>query len=105
MARSTFGSETVEKTRGSDHFLTIQWRFHVEKVHAVVARSTVGSQKCQNFEPLLMCELVQLVQLDALVTLVKLIQLVKFVALVKSVRWLVLLVSQLVSKSLSHLES
>ena len=31
----------------SDHFLTIRWSFDVEKVHAVVARSTFPSQKCQ----------------------------------------------------------
>ena len=40
VAQSTFGSEHVESARGSDHFLTIRWRFHVENVHAVVARST-----------------------------------------------------------------
>ena len=43
--RSTFGSEYVQNTRGSDHFLTLRWRFDVEKVHAYVARSTFGSQK------------------------------------------------------------
>ena len=40
--RSTFGSQNVTKTRGSDHFWTIPWRFDVEKVYAVVARSTLG---------------------------------------------------------------
>ena len=47
-------------------------------------------------------KLVQLVKFDALV---KVAQLVRFVALVKSVRWLVQLVNQLVSKSPSHLVS
>ena len=42
MPRSTFGSQHVTKTRGSDHFWTIPWRFDVEKVYAVVARSTLG---------------------------------------------------------------
>ena len=32
----------LQKTRGSDHFWTIPWRFDVEKVYAVVARSTLG---------------------------------------------------------------
>ena len=34
--------------RSSDHLLTIRWQFDVDKVHALVARSTFGSQKCQN---------------------------------------------------------
>ena len=80
VARSTFPSQNVQNTRGSDHFwrlrcrksarrcgakhiskskvlkLTVSdhfWRFRcrksVEKVHAVVARSTFGSQKCKNW--------------------------------------------------------
>jgi len=73
VARSTFGSQTVKNTRGSDHF----WKFRsgksarccgakqvkmlktlgvrttfgssdLEKVHAVVARSTFGSQTVKN---------------------------------------------------------
>ena len=44
VARSTFGSQNVQNTRGSDHF----WKFDVEKVHAVVARSAFGSQNVQN---------------------------------------------------------
>ena len=35
-----------KNTRGSDHVLTIPWRFDVENVHAVVARNTCGSQMC-----------------------------------------------------------
>ena len=37
VARSTFGSENVNYTTDSDHFLTIRWQFDVEKVHALVA--------------------------------------------------------------------
>ena len=76
VARSTFPSQNVKTTRGSDHFLEVQmskkctplWRevhFKVkmlktlrvrntfgssdlEKVHAVVARSTFGSQTVKN---------------------------------------------------------
>ena len=45
VARSTFGSQTVKNTRGSDHF----WKFRfLEKVHAVVTRSTFGSQTVKN---------------------------------------------------------
>ena len=47
VAQSRFGSEHVKNTRGSDHFLTLRWRFDVEKVHVIVAGSTFGSQKCQ----------------------------------------------------------
>ena len=42
VARSTFPSQNVQNTRGSDHF----WRD--EKLHAVVARSTFPSQNVQN---------------------------------------------------------
>ena len=52
MARSIFRSQNVQNTRGSDHF----WRFRcgksVEKVHAVVARSTFRSQKCKKLRVL-----------------------------------------------------
>ena len=44
MARSTFGSQNVQNTRGSDNFGSRD----VEKVHAVVARSTFGRQNVQN---------------------------------------------------------
>ena len=43
-------------------------RCDVEKVHAVVARSTFGSQKCseiQVFEPLLRCQLTNLTKLHS----------------------------------------
>ena len=52
VARSTFGSQNVQNTTCSDHFLTIRLPFYVEKVHAAVARSTFGSQKCQNLQVL-----------------------------------------------------
>ena len=42
----------------SDHFWRFRCRTSVEKVHAVVARSTFGSQKCkktQGFAPFLTC--------------------------------------------------
>ena len=51
-----FEVKSVKTHRCSDHFWTIRWRFDVEKVHAVVARSTFQSKKCKNtegFEPLL----------------------------------------------------
>ena len=41
VARSTFPSQNVQNTRGSDHFWRLRCR---KKVHAVVARSTFGSQ-------------------------------------------------------------
>ena len=44
VARSTFGSQNVQNTPGSDTFGS----WDVEKVHAVVARSTFGSQNVQN---------------------------------------------------------
>ena len=44
VARSTFWSQNVENTRGSDHF-SKSW--DVEKVHAVVARSTFRSQNVE----------------------------------------------------------
>ena len=44
VARSTFRSQNVKNTRGSDHF----WRFGCWKVHAVVARSTFWSQNVKN---------------------------------------------------------
>ena len=56
-APSAFGSENVTNIRASDHFLTVRWPFDVEKVHAVVARSTRASQKCKTtggLEPILM---------------------------------------------------
>ena len=43
VARSTFPSQNVQSTPGSDHF----GNWDVEKVHAVVARSTFRSQKCE----------------------------------------------------------
>ena len=45
VARSTFPSQNVESTPGSEHF----WKCDVEKVHAVVARSTFRCQKCKNW--------------------------------------------------------
>ena len=47
VARRTFGSEHVENTRGSHHFLTIRLLFYVVKVHVVVTRSTFAGQKCK----------------------------------------------------------
>ena len=47
VARSTFPSQNVKSTRGSDHFWRFRCRKSVEKVHAVVARSTFRSQKCK----------------------------------------------------------
>ena len=44
VARSTFPSQNVQDTRGSDHF----WKLRCRKVHAVVARSTFPSQNVQN---------------------------------------------------------
>ena len=64
--RGTFRSQNVKNTRGSDHFWRLRcrksarrcqnvqntpfsdhfWSWDVEKVHAVVARSTFPSQKC-----------------------------------------------------------
>ena len=44
VARSTFPSQNVQNTPGSDHFGSCD----VEKVHAVVARSTFPSQNVQN---------------------------------------------------------
>ena len=44
------------QTTGSDHFLKFRCRKSVEKVHALVARSTFRSQKCKKtagFEPFL----------------------------------------------------
>ena len=49
VARSTFPSQNVQSTRGSDHFLTIRWQFDVEKVHAVVARSTLEVRCVKNW--------------------------------------------------------
>ena len=68
VARSTFPSQNVQSTRGADHFWQLTWReayfqvkmyktlgvrttfggSDVEKVHAVVARSTFPSQNVQN---------------------------------------------------------
>ena len=45
VARSTFPSQNVQNTLGSDHFLTIRWQSDVETGHAGVARRTFGSQK------------------------------------------------------------
>ena len=42
VARSTFRSQNVQNTPGSDHF----WKLRCRKVHAAVARSTFPSQKC-----------------------------------------------------------
>ena len=47
VARSTFRSQNVKNTRGSEHFWRFRCRKSVEKVHAVVARSTFRSQKCK----------------------------------------------------------
>ena len=44
--------KNVKITTCSGHFLTIRSSFDVEKVHAVVARSTFGSQKCQKLRVL-----------------------------------------------------
>ena len=57
MPRSTFGSQNVTKTRGSDHFWTIPWRIDIEKVYTVLARSTLGGStypKTGGFE--LLCD-------------------------------------------------
>ena len=43
MARSTFGSQNVQKTPTSEHFCKLRCR---KKVHAVVARGTFRSQEC-----------------------------------------------------------
>ena len=45
VARSTFGSQNVKNTRGSDPYFGSS---DLEKVHAVVARSTFGSQNVKN---------------------------------------------------------
>ena len=83
VARSILGSQNAQSTSGSDRFWKLRpgksasgccakhiWkstcanhhtsrcRPDVEKVHAVVARSTFGSQKCQKsegFKPILRC--------------------------------------------------
>ena len=52
VARSTFPSQNVKNTRGSDHFWRFRCRKSVEKVHAVVARSTFRSQKCKKLRVL-----------------------------------------------------
>ena len=52
VARSTFGSQNVKNTRGSEHFWRFRCRKSVEKVHAVVARSTFRSQKCKKLRVL-----------------------------------------------------
>ena len=51
VARSTFGSEHVKNTICSDHFLTIWWRFEIEKVHAFVEKAylEVKSVKIKGF--------------------------------------------------------
>ena len=53
VARSTFRSQNVKKTRTvSDHFWRFRCRKSVKKVHAVVARSTFRSQKCKKLRVL-----------------------------------------------------
>ena len=52
VARSTFPSQNVKNTRGSDHFWRFRCRKSVEKVHADVARSTFRSQKCKKLRVL-----------------------------------------------------
>ena len=52
VARSTFPSQNVKNTKGSDHFWRFRCRKSVEKVHAVVARSTFRSQKCKKLRVL-----------------------------------------------------
>ena len=52
VARSTFPSQNVKNTRGSDHFWRFRCRKSVEKVHAVVARSTFRSQECKKLRVL-----------------------------------------------------
>ena len=52
VARSTFRSQNVKNTRGSDHFWRLRGRTSVKKVHAVVARSTFRSQKCKKLRVL-----------------------------------------------------
>ena len=44
VARSTFPSQNVQNTPGSDHF----WQLRCKKVHAIVARSTFRSENVQN---------------------------------------------------------
>ena len=46
-AKHIFGSQKCQKTWGSGHFLTSRLSFDVEKVHAVVARSTFPSKNVQ----------------------------------------------------------
>ena len=45
-------SKNVKITTRSGHFWTIRLPFHVEKVHAVAARSAVGSELCQKLRVL-----------------------------------------------------
>ena len=52
VVRSTFPSQNVQNTPGSDHFWRFRCRKSVEKVHAVVARSTFRSQKCKKLRVL-----------------------------------------------------
>ena len=47
-----FQVKSVKNTRGSDHFWRFRCRKSVEKVHAVVARSTFRSQKCKKLRVL-----------------------------------------------------
>ena len=62
--------------KASDRFLAFNGESVLKKVHAVMARSTFGSQQCGKlsfFEPVLM-ELVKLAQLVKFDTSVKLIR-------------------------------
>ena len=47
-----FQVKMFKNTRGSDHFWRLRCRKSVEKVHAVVARSTFRSQKCKKLRVL-----------------------------------------------------
>ena len=46
VARSTFRSQNVQSTWGSDNFLTIRWPFDVEKVHRTPGVLTLFTSKC-----------------------------------------------------------
>ena len=85
----------VNMSTQSGNFSTIRLPFHVQEVHAVVARSTFGSQTCQKqwvlrfFKPLLICLMSFRWQIDGYRhrqldgwLAVKLVQFVKFVKLV-----------------------
>ena len=63
VARSTFGSENVKNTRGSDHFLTMRLPFDVEKVHALWGEAHFVS-KTADCKRILMCQMSFCCQID-----------------------------------------